>query len=260
MPEQLTYQMAAANDLASIAALLRKNKLPESDIHTTPITFILALSSENDLIGCIGVEQYNMDGLLRSFAVDKAYRSQKIGKQLFNRLISFSRQAGMETMHLLTTTAETYFLKTGFSVSERTLAPDSIKATSEFSFLCPSSSVYMTKDITADAVCYYNGTQLLKKDTETGSSFWSINGKNLQFTWFEVPPYTNFINHKHDSEQITYVLEGPLYFQIDQEVYTLSGGDSIIVPAGKEHAVWTEVAAAKAVDAWSPVNENYKTF
>lgn len=109
----------------------------------------------------------------------------------------------------------------------------------------------------ASKIYYPVGLQNILTDKETGSLYWSIAGKKLQFTWFEVLPQTNFVEHRHDSEQITYVIEGELFFKIDNEVYKLSPGDSIIVPPDKEHSVWTGSAPAKAVDAWSPINEKY---
>ena len=96
-------------------------------------------------------------------------------------------------------------------------------------------------------------------DPVTGSEFWSIEGKKVQFTWFDVPANTNFPNHKHDSEQITYVLEGELFFKTDNTVYRLAKGNCILVPRNIDHEVWTEKSSAKAIDAWSPVNKIYAT-
>jgi hypothetical protein len=75
-------------------------------------------------------------------------------------------------------------------------------------------------------------------DPVTGSEFWSIEGKKVQFTWFDVPANTNFPNHKHDSEQITYVLEGDcfsirrLVINYQRRLYP--------VPGNVDHEVWTE--------------------
>jgi quercetin dioxygenase-like cupin family protein len=96
-----------------------------------------------------------------------------------------------------------------------------------------------------------------KIDPSTRSEFWSIEGKNVQFTWFDVPANTNFPNHKHDSEQITYVIEGELFFKSGDTVYRLAKGDSILVPGNIYHEVWTEKFSAKAIDAWSPINKVY---
>ena len=105
----------------------------------------------------------------------------------------------------------------------------------------------------------YNKQSSINKNVQpaTGSEFWSLEGKSVQFTWFEIPANTNFPNHKHDSEQITYVLEGELFFKSEDSVYKLSTGDCILVPGNIDHEVWTEKSPAKAIDAWSPVNKIY---
>ncbi|MEQ1676993.1 MAG: arsenic resistance N-acetyltransferase ArsN2, partial [Chitinophagaceae bacterium] len=229
MITELSYRIGNEEDLAGIIDLLEKSELPISDIMPGKIDFLVAVSKENAIVGCVGIEQYGKDGLLRSFVVDKNFRDKKIGSHLFTRLLSIAHQSGIHTLHLLTTTAEKYFSKKGFVATDRETAAAAIKATTEFSSLCPSSSAYMVlADIGKQARYYYSNEQALRLDKETGSSFWSINGENLQFTLFEVPPNTHFSVHKHDSEQITYVLEGELFFEIEKDISKLSAGDSIV--------------------------------
>jgi len=94
-------------------------------------------------------------------------------------------------------------------------------------------------------------------DPVSGSKFWSIEGEKVQLTWFDVPANTHFSKHEHDSEQVTYVLEGELFLKAGNSVYKLSNGDCILIPGNVEHRVWTEKIPAKAIDAWSPINKNY---
>jgi quercetin dioxygenase-like cupin family protein len=112
----------------------------------------------------------------------------------------------------------------------------------------------------SNEITYRNKLQGNKStDPSTGSRFWSMEGKNVQFTWFDVPANKNFPNHKHDSEQVTYVLEGELFFRSENSVYKLSKVDCILIPGNTDHEVWTENIPAVAVDAWSPVNNLYTT-
>jgi amino-acid N-acetyltransferase len=147
MIESITYRFADSNDLSAISALLENSKLPISDIKPGKIDFIIASNAEDKIIGCIGIESYGAEGLLRSFAVDAENRNSNIGAALLDRLLLKAQQSGIETLHLLTTTAEKYFLKKGFSIAMREDAPQSIRNTIEFSSLCPSSSVYMLQII-----------------------------------------------------------------------------------------------------------------
>jgi quercetin dioxygenase-like cupin family protein len=109
-------------------------------------------------------------------------------------------------------------------------------------------------------IIYRNNKQSLinkSRDAVTSAEFWSIEGNKVQFTWFDVPANSSFPNHKHDSEQITFVLEGELFFKSEDLVYKLSKGDCILIPGNIDHEVWTEKSSAKAIDAWSPVNHIY---
>lgn len=258
MTEETKYRLSQNEDLDEIRNLLQTSGLPVSDVIESKIDFIVATTAKNKLVGCIGVERYEKEGLLRSFAVDKAWRNKRIGHELLCRLFSLSRQYNITNLHLLTTTAEKFFLTAGFTVSSREDAPSVISSTSEFSTLCPSSSVYMTsKNIQQFESGCWRDVQVFQRDKETGSPYWSIKGENLMFTYFEVSPDTTFAAHEHASEQVTHVLEGELFFEIENKTYRLSAGDTIIIPANKKHKVWTTAKHTKAIDAWSPINEKY---
>jgi len=135
-------QWEIRDDVETIKNVLTEAGLPATDIGTK-IKFIVALNESDRVIGCIGVEPYGDGGLLRSFAVDPVYRNRGIGRELLYRLFSLSRQYGINNLHLLTTTAEKFFSRTGFSIGVREDAPASIRSTTEFSSLCPSTSAYM---------------------------------------------------------------------------------------------------------------------
>ena len=142
----IQYQNARPEDLEGIIELLSENTLPTLDVHKHINHFIIA-KKDAKIIGSIAVECYNNHGLLRSFAISKESRNLSIGKELYLKLLSYAQENNINTLHLLTTTAETYFKKLGFTLTDRSLAPESIKKTAEFSDLCPSSSSYMVKKI-----------------------------------------------------------------------------------------------------------------
>jgi len=58
-----------------------------------------------------------------------------------------ARQAGAARLHLLTTTAAAFFRSAGYQDADRGDAPPSIRASREFSSLCPASASYMVKDL-----------------------------------------------------------------------------------------------------------------
>ncbi|MFT2008109.1 arsenic resistance N-acetyltransferase ArsN2 [Pontibacter sp. 13R65] len=133
-------------EIDKIEKLLKTNNLPYEDIISSKVEFITFKSNEA-LVGCIGIEKYGEDGLLRSLAVGDEYKNTGIGKKLLNELISKCKNEGITKLHLLTTTADKYFAKKGFKYSERTNAPKAILNSKEFLEICPSSSVYMMMEI-----------------------------------------------------------------------------------------------------------------
>lgn len=88
---------------------------------------------------------------------------------------------------------------------------------------------------------------------------WGIALEKAMLTYFEVEPHSRFESHTHDSEQITLVLHGELFFETGGTVIGVQAGDVIAIPSGVPHAAFTREQSGKAVDAWSPVMERYKT-
>jgi amino-acid N-acetyltransferase len=139
----MEYKLASLSETKAVQSLLKENNLPFEDLEYSKVTLFVAVLN-GQIIGCIGIEIKGEDGLLRSFAVTDKYKNQGIGNELLNRLINYSKSENIKKLHLLTTTADKYFCKKGFVKSDRINAPESIQTTTEFSTLCPSSSIYMT--------------------------------------------------------------------------------------------------------------------
>ncbi|MBI2428050.1 MAG: cupin domain-containing protein [Ignavibacteriales bacterium] len=92
-----------------------------------------------------------------------------------------------------------------------------------------------------------------------GVTQWGVALQNIMMTYFEVEPSKRFDTHSHESEQITYVLEGALYFELEGKEIYVGPGDIIAIPSLMPHAVRTQDLFTRAVDAWSPVMVQYKT-
>ncbi len=78
-------------------------------------------------------------------------------------------------------------------------------------------------------------------------------------TYFEVEPHSRFELHSHESEQITMVLTGELYFEVAGIVHSIKRGEVIAIPSSVPHAVWTEELAVTAIDAWAPLMKKYES-
>ena len=86
---------------------------------------------------------------------------------------------------------------------------------------------------------------------------WAVALDKAMLTYFEVEPNSVFDVHTHDSEQITMVLEGELFFEIENEVICVREFEVMAIPSNAPHAVYTKETFVKAVDAWSPVRKDY---
>lgn len=141
----ISYNLAAEADREAIRRLLETNNLPYADLNQSPITFFVARNN-GKILGCIGLEKYGNDALLRSFAVDPGQQNKGIGKELYKNLLAYAVSNHIRTIHLLTNTARDYFGRIGYRLADRNLAPQQIAASAEFAGLCPASSTYMVLD------------------------------------------------------------------------------------------------------------------
>ena len=142
----ISYTLADEDNVEEILVLLKINNLPVSDLGTGKRIFLVALS-EGKTVGCVAIEIYGNAGILRSLAVNSDFRVKGIGQKLVAEAETWSRDNGLKNLYLLTTTAAGFFPKIGWHNNERTLVPESIAASSEFSSICPSTAVCMIKEL-----------------------------------------------------------------------------------------------------------------
>ena len=92
-----------------------------------------------------------------------------------------------------------------------TSPPAPLQASVEFKTLCPDSAICMRMQLSEQAIYFPRETLTLKSDV-LGAKMWGIARKKTLLTFFEVAPHCRFDRHNHESEQITMVLEGELFF------------------------------------------------
>lgn len=100
---------------------------------------------------------------------------------------------------------------------------------------------------------FYRKDELALRPDVEGARYWAVALDHAMLTYFEVDAHSRFPRHEYEAEQITFVLEGTLYFETDDGVTAVNAGDVFAVPGHLQHAVFTKDAAVRAVDAWSPV-------
>jgi amino-acid N-acetyltransferase len=142
----LIIQQATEKDLDAIKKLLDDNNLPTTDIHQDNIQLFIGLIDDK-IMSVIGLEKYKNVGLLRSLAVTDLFKNQQVGSRLIRHIVDLCASEHIDKIYLLTTTADKYFVKFGFTKIERMEAPDILKQTREFKDICPVSAVLMYKSL-----------------------------------------------------------------------------------------------------------------
>jgi len=247
---------AELKDEKYIEQLLSEADLPYNDFANHINDFLLA-SMDDILIGVIGIEILGEFGLLRSLAISHSKRNQGIGKLLCEKMIAYASLQGIKKLFLLTMTAESFFENLGFKKVVRENVAEEIKNTEEFKNVCPVSAVCMVYKISGKVHYYPKDILKLQEDVK-GAKMWAVSLDKTMLTYFEVSPNCSFENHSHESEQITFVLDGELFFDIKGKVHSVKEGETISIPSNVPHSVFTTNESVKAVDAWSPVMSKYK--
>lgn len=134
-------------DLPAIRALLTANALPSADLTPAHLGSFWMVEDAAGFVGVVGLEPHGRAALLRSLAVRVDRRGHGIGAGLLAHAEARAGALGIDTLYLLTTTAERFFAARGYAVVPRHGAPPEIRTTAEFAELCPSTSMCMTKRI-----------------------------------------------------------------------------------------------------------------
>jgi amino-acid N-acetyltransferase len=140
--EDVQITAATADDLPRIKALLTDSKLPTDGVDEHWRTFVVARAGST-IVGCGGSEAYQFAALIRSVAVDSAYRSRGLGRRLVRQLLDRLASRGLREFYLLTTTAEAYFKKRGFKTIDRDEVHPQLLGSREFQGACPDTAVCM---------------------------------------------------------------------------------------------------------------------
>lgn len=144
-PPMTAYSIKPMPPAPALVELLTACKLPVADICASgPAQYFGAFENE-ELIGAVGLEAYGDVALVRSLAVKPTLRGNGLGGMLLAYVEQHAAAHRIRELYLLTTTAASFFSTKGYAVAERGQAPEAIRATAQFSGLCPSVASFMCK-------------------------------------------------------------------------------------------------------------------
>ena len=141
-PAAITITAGTVADLAAVENLLERSDLPTAGVAACVDSLLVARAGQH-VIGSAALECYNEAALLRSVAVYPTLRGAGVGHQLMEAALATAQQRGVRELYLLTTTAGDFFPRFGFQPFDRAAVPAAVKASAEFTSLCPDSALVM---------------------------------------------------------------------------------------------------------------------
>jgi amino-acid N-acetyltransferase len=133
--------------LEAAKSLLAMANLPVADLTDRHCEHFFYWGPSAAPTGLVGLELFGDVALLRSLVVSPVTRSSGMGSALVGHAEHQARSQGVRILYLLTTTAEGFFARLGYSNAARDAAPTAIRSTREFAGLCPASSTFMSKQL-----------------------------------------------------------------------------------------------------------------
>lgn len=144
--DRLVLEPVTADTHGFLEQCLVANDLPTADVASNLDWFYVGYVA-GEPVGVGGVEPTGSVGLLRSVVVESSVRGRGYGGVLTDALEARARRDDIETLYLLTTTADQFFETRGYTRTDRAEAPRSIQRTSQFERLCPESATCMKKPL-----------------------------------------------------------------------------------------------------------------
>ena len=146
----MKIRKAINRDLDAVEGLLSANDLPRDGVKENFYSFVVA-EEGGRIIGAVGLEKFGSIALLRSAVVSNEHRGSGVGRRLVEQILEYAEKDGIEELFLLTTTAEDYFPRFGFTRTTRSAVPPAVKASAEFRGACPDTALVMTRRIATQA-------------------------------------------------------------------------------------------------------------
>jgi amino-acid N-acetyltransferase len=146
MSHEAVIEHAVPTDLPAILSLLERCGLPTAGV-AEHLSHALVAREQNRVVGSAALEIYDDGALLRSVAVDPGRRGLGLGERIAAAALAEAERHGAQQIFLLTTSAERFFPRFGFTVVTRDEVPPGLLQSVEFRSACPASAIVMRKSL-----------------------------------------------------------------------------------------------------------------
>ena len=140
----IAIEPAGARDREAILALLARVHLPQDGLGEH-LAHAFVARRNGAVVGSAVLEVYADGALLRSVAVDSGLQGTGLGAELTRAAIARAGELGVPAVYLLTTTAERFFPRFGFTPIARVDVPAGVRDSVEFRSACPATAIVMRR-------------------------------------------------------------------------------------------------------------------
>ena len=105
---------------------------------------------------------------------------------------------------------------------------------------------------------FHDSEQRASKELMPGVTTRTFWGERILLSLVDLQPNAVIPRHSHPHEQVGMMLQGEMTLSILDETRPVRPGDVYVIPAGVPHGVTLGALGAQALEAFSPVREEYK--
>lgn len=144
---------ARPGDYPEIIGLLQHSGLPVDDLSAARFGwFVVVANAQGELLAAGATEPFGSCGLVRSLAVSEPARGAGLGRAVLRNLEKRALDRGISILYLLTTGQSAYFEEHGYQRVTREAIPEEVRASRQFSAICPASATSLQKRLTLPMV------------------------------------------------------------------------------------------------------------
>ncbi|MDT8860446.1 hypothetical protein N0O92_09380 [Alkalihalobacillus sp. MEB130] len=128
----IVVRKAKMKDMLPIQRLVAKAGLRDEGIEQYIESFLVVEDEDENLIGTVGIEQYEENGLLRSLVLDSPIWNAKLSLEFLQLTLKYAEEQRMDTVYLCAKGTNALFHQLGFREVEKEDVPEPVKNSSHF--------------------------------------------------------------------------------------------------------------------------------
>ena len=86
-----------------------------------------------------------------------------------------------------------------------------------------------------------------------------VNGERLSIGFVDIDPNVQVPEHRHENEQVGFVLRGSVTMVVDGHARELRVGETYTITSQRPHSAKAGADGVSVVDVFTPVREDWKT-